>query len=423
MKIIQGILLIPLLLFAALMIFSGKSDAQYPEDPAFTPPEGFYLEYIVLFSETEGKNRLRLFTSIIYDDLTFLKTDGEFKAEYRATFSILDKNGKYIDSQRLNRLITTGDFFDTNSRAKFDRLMVDFDLPPGEYKVILEFKDRESRKSLQQEKTVQVQSLTESKLLISGPILLDSVKIAEDETIDLRTGVSGDIFDGGKNIWVYFEVYSQKFPADLNILYRLLDDKGQERITGSYSRTTENPILRDKFLLETKEFNYGNYTLSLIVTCGEASAQKSRRFRIHWPGLPPIITNLDAAIEQLNYIASEREIARMKENYQVRRLEMFVKFWSKWSKGDEVEGYKLMEEYYRRIHEANQLFPEGGWKSDRGHVYVVHGPPSEIDRHPYDLYSKAYEIWYYLEDNKRFIFVDEGGFGDFRLQSPFWGGN
>jgi len=412
-----------LLIIIATSILSSRTLAQFPEDPEFASSRGFYLGHIILFTEDSDKSRLRLFASVIFDDLTFLKNDGEFRAEYKATFSVVDENGKYIDSKRISRTLTTTDYFRTNSRNDFDRLTTNFDLNPGDYTVIFEFIDRESRESHQQELKVNVPSIGDSDMIISGPILLDSVMIADDGGIDLHPGVSGKMFDGGKNIWVYFEVYSKIFPVQIDIIYTLLDDKGQERISGNFQRQIENPVLRDKFRLDIDQFNFGQYKLVLKAVAGNKSTQKSRTFRIHFPGLPPSITNLEEAIDQLRYIATEREIVRMKEYYQTKRLDMFVKFWTNWAQGDEIEGYKLMEEYYRRIWESNKLFSEGGWKSDRGHVYLIHGPPSEVDRHPYDLYSKAYEIWYYLEENKRFVFVDEGGFGDYRLQSPFWGGN
>lgn len=420
MKNHLSVLLTQALFLAVLACFSNVGQAQYAEDPIYAPPAGFYLDYIILFTDDVERSRLKIFASVIYDDLTFLKSENRFSAEYRATFSIIDEDGNYADSKRLNRNIFTENYFDTNSRNKFDRLEIDFDLPPGEYTVIFEFMDKDSRDSKRKEKKISIPRLDESDLLISGPILLDTTIVSEEGKIILKPGVSGDIFDGLNDIWVYFEVLSRNYPIDLEIDYHLIDSDGEDRITGNFTRSIKGPILRDRFPLAIKEFPFDNYRLLLVVRAGEYSAQNKRRFRIHWPGLPPAITNLDEAIDQLRYIASEREITRLKENYRGRRLEMFIKFWENWA-DDEIEGYKLMEEYYRRVWEAGQLFSEGGWKCDRGHVYLVHGPPSEIDRHPYDIYTKAYEIWYYLEDNKRFVFVDEGGFGDYKLKSPFWG--
>ncbi|CUS97606.1 GWxTD domain-containing protein [Candidatus Kryptonium thompsonii] len=81
-----------------------------------------------------------------------------------------------------------------------------------------------------------------------------------------------------------------------------------------------------------------------------------------------------------------------------------------------------MEEYYSRVKYANEHFGHylEGWKTDMGMVYIIFGPPSSVDRHPFDINAKPYEIWYYYEINRRFIFLDETGFGDYRLITPLW---
>jgi hypothetical protein len=43
-----------------------------------------------------------------------------------------------------------------------------------------------------------------------------------------------------------------------------------------------------------------------------------------------------------------------------------------------------------------------------------------VDRHPFEVDSKPYEIWAYYELNYSIVFVDETGFGDYRLQTPIW---
>jgi len=380
---------------------------------------GFNTDYIVLFTDEAGKRRLRVFANVLYDDLQFLKENDKFKANYRVTFSLLDDKGNYITSDRIDREIVTEDYYATNSRTQYDWVEANFDLSPGNYKLILELLDKDSRSINRVEKEIKVSSFKDEDILITGPILLDTVIVDENHNVSLKPSVSGAVFSGEESIWVYFEVMCREYPADLAISYHLIDSKGSERLTGDFNRHIEAPVLKDKFRLELKEFDFDDYQLVLKVTQGKKQASKTKKFRIHWPELPPTIHDLDKAIEQLTYIATEREITKLQEDYEGRRLEMFLDYWRKWSK-TEAESFKLMEEYYRRIWESNQYFSEGGWKCDRGHVYVIYGPPGEVERHPYDLYSKAYEIWYYLEDNRQFIFVDEGGFGDYRLRSPLW---
>ena len=74
------------------------------------------------------------------------------------------------------------------------------------------------------------------------------------------------------------------------------------------------------------------------------------------------------------------------------------------------------EEQYRRIAYANEHFASAvpGWRTDRGHIYILYGPPDELEVYP------RKEIWLYrhvegIGDNATITFVDSSGRGDFRL--------
>ena len=82
---------------------------------------------------------------------------------------------------------------------------------------------------------------------------------------------------------------------------------------------------------------------------------------------------------------------------------------------------KFKEEHYRRIAYANEHFASGvpGWQTDRGHIYILYGPPDELEVHPHR------EDWLYhhvpgVGDNAQITFVDSSGHGDFRLSPSPW---
>lgn len=95
--------------------------------------------------------------------------------------------------------------------------------------------------------------------------------------------------------------------------------------------------------------------------------------------------------------------------------------------------YKI--EYYRRILYANENFTAGipGWKTDRGRIYIMFGPPDRIESMPagghYHRKRKEggghtsvfpFEIWEYrhilgVGDDIELEFVDDGGGGLYEL--------
>jgi GWxTD domain-containing protein len=59
-------------------------------------------------------------------------------------------------------------------------------------------------------------------------------------------------------------------------------------------------------------------------------------------------------------------------------------FWERRNPAPGAASNAFREEHYRRIAYANNRFNGSvpGWKSDRGRMYIIFGPPDEIDSHP-----------------------------------------
>ena len=54
------------------------------------------------------------------------------------------------------------------------------------------------------------------------------------------------------------------------------------------------------------------------------------------------------------------------------------------------------------------------WETDRGRVYVIYGPPDDIETELFQGEQVPYEIWYYYGGgNESFVFADRNGTGNF----------
>jgi GWxTD domain-containing protein len=131
--------------------------------------------------------------------------------------------------------------------------------------------------------------------------------------------------------------------------------------------------------------------------------------------------------EVVYIIAPEERSAFQKLSTDKERDEFIEQFWRRRDPAPGTGRNKFQEEHYRRIAYANERFPtmsgKTGWRTDRGRIYIVDGPPDEIDSHPNGRAEIAYpfESWRYryLEGygaNATFTFFDRGRNGDYRLQ-------
>ena len=129
--------------------------------------------------------------------------------------------------------------------------------------------------------------------------------------------------------------------------------------------------------------------------------------------------------EDVVYIISDQEKAAFERLNTDEERRMFVdQFWARRDPTPGTAENKVKEQHYHRLAYANQHFRTAsgtpGWRTDRGHMYIVYGPPDEIDSHPKTASANGIEEWLYrhvegLGDNRFFTLLDKTGSGDFRL--------
>src|SRR5215472_8421237 len=139
--------------------------------------------------------------------------------------------------------------------------------------------------------------------------------------------------------------------------------------------------------------------------------------------------------EDVAYIISDEERAAFKKLSTDDERETFIEnFWLRRDPTPDTEENEFKEEHYRRIAYANERFASGipGWKTDRGRIYIVYGPPDEKDEHPsggtYDrpfeegggtTSTFPFEKWRYryiegMGNNVTLEFVDKSLTGEYR---------
>jgi GWxTD domain-containing protein len=89
--------------------------------------------------------------------------------------------------------------------------------------------------------------------------------------------------------------------------------------------------------------------------------------------------------KDVTYIISpEERKAFMQLSNEEEREQFIESFWDRRNPDPDSEDNEFKDEHYRRIEYANEHFQGGkpGWMTDRGRIYIVYGPPDEIDAHP-----------------------------------------
>ena len=89
--------------------------------------------------------------------------------------------------------------------------------------------------------------------------------------------------------------------------------------------------------------------------------------------------------EEVPYIITDEERSAFKKFTTDEEREQFIEmFWERRNPSPGSAENEFKEEYYRRIAYTNEHYASGipGWKTDRGRIYIMWGPPDENESHP-----------------------------------------
>ena len=127
-------------------------------------------------------------------------------------------------------------------------------------------------------------------------------------------------------------------------------------------------------------------------------------------GFPRVLNRVQLA-PPLRYITTRKEYERLTGPDDNDSLKYVAdRFWLK-AAGSIERGQEIIADYYGRVEKANANFTSylEGWKTDRGIIYIIYGPPSEVYR---DVKG---ETWIYGDRNSQLSYI----FNFVKVPNPF----
>jgi GWxTD domain-containing protein len=142
--------------------------------------------------------------------------------------------------------------------------------------------------------------------------------------------------------------------------------------------TTDDTLQFEKTGLYYFELNGAKMGQSVIVTDPQ------------YPGT----NSFDELVRNLRYLTTEEEYEKMATSFE--KKELFDKFWLNNTKSED-KARVAVKEYYKRVRSANDIFTsyKEGWKTDRGMIYIIFGPPNRVfisDEAEMWIYEKSFEL-------------------------------
>jgi GWxTD domain-containing protein len=412
-------------LFLVFLFSTGFIYSQ-PENPTLYVQTGAkYFQDFLNFMDDNNQSRVDIFIQVPFAAVQFERTSKGFEGGYSVTVSIYMEDGETLYLEKLwNEKISTKSFKESSAKENFNLSYRSIKLTPGKYFIKTTVTDRDSRKEYFSNNYYNMKDFSKK------PSISDIMLIAQMTNVEgnnkIIPNVSRNVSENKKEINIFFEIYSDS-STEYNIDY-LVTNKDKKIL---YEHSGKQSITEDKTqvfytISDSTLLSLGNYILTVRLkdNSNNILASTSKTFYSRWVGLPATVDNIDGAIDQLIYIANPDEIDHMEDGKdEEEKSKRFLEYWKSKDPSPGNDENEVFQEYFGRVNFANEQFSHyrEGWQTDRGMVFIILGPPNNVDRHPFEYDSKPYEIWEYYEINRSFTFLDETGFGDYRLITPMYG--
>jgi len=401
----------------------------YAQIPRFTntrrnPKQDHLFLYKIFSMPTENPDTVRFifYAKIANDLLQFVLKDSLYSAQYELTVVIRNTQGESIAGRIKKRTVSTKNFAMTNARDQFTEEKWNFDLSPGEYNLVIELLDKETKHPLRKKEKIVLPNFFSKPFTATDLLFFHAPKgdsLSQKEIFPVFPPVRSLSDD---SLWVKFFICSDGSPRRLHLRQTFLKDDTQPTLVDSFSLTLTSKIQPIALNLN-QELAFGQYTLVIQIIEEKNKMELKSPFYVRWGSHSTFLPNLEQAAEVLYYIMDRDQWNQLKKLPREEKEKALEKFWKERDPDPSTENNELEEEYYRRVEFANQNFSPwrksvDGWRTDRGRIYIIYGPPPDVERPTTSTGEPGnYEIWYYRNLQKRFVFLIGSDFGDYRLIS------
>jgi GWxTD domain-containing protein len=403
-------------LMALALPLAGHAQESGGELPQCSHLPPYFCADAAYFMSDDDAVVVEVYFSVCNAGLQFVKSGDGYRASGDISAVLLDGKDDQVAGDTYRIRLFSGDYGGTNSIDSCTSRMMAFRARPGDFKLVFGLYDRDSRIKSVVEATLKVPDL-------SGFPSLSDIRFLEkggDPTEGrgaLVSNVRRIYTEQTDSIPYYFEVYCGEAGDSLELVRKVSGRDGEKVLETSDRSAGSGTVARLEGLRADTLAN-GRYTLELEVRRGgEVLASRAKDFEIRRQSFH-LDRDMEEAVAILTYIASGGEVDRFEKASEEERKRIWEEFWREKDPTPGTPRNELLEEHLQRFRYANDHFGVGltqGWRTDRGRIYIIYGQPDEVESHPFEIGTKPTEVWYYYTKGRRFVFIDETGFGDYVL--------
>ncbi|MDH7515998.1 MAG: GWxTD domain-containing protein [Bacteroidota bacterium] len=401
------------------------------------------------FRYDEQVSYVEIYYAFPRGSLSYVRGTDAFEAAVIMSVVIAEDGGYRQPVARVWRVpVTLTDTAEASSRMMVGK--VTFTLAPARYRMTVTARE-ETKPESADTLTIplEIRAFPSRAPLFSDIELCTSIRQVENDpanmfyknTLEVVPNPPALYGDSQPVLYYYAELYNGNLDPYL-IRSEVVSAFGSTLLSRTQRKSGSHASRVEAGSLNVSALPSGTYTMILSYgdTSGTMRISQSKRFYVYNPlvvaDTQQIIhaaesiafefveaseSELDEAFETATYIATsdERSAWKALKGAEAKR-KFLTAFWKQRDADASTPENEFYIEYMRRLRIANEKFRtayRAGWKTDRGRVFLMYGPPDYVERNQVESDAKPYERWRYdaIQGGVEFIFVDKGGFNNLEL--------
>lgn len=375
------------------------------------PPISFVGQ--LAFLAGRGDSTLTLMAlSLDNRTLAFQRSGRDFVARYRVEMAFQRPDQLPVFYAR-SEVVSVGTFQETQRAEESVVFQQAFLLEPDEYRVTVTIRDPGSASFSQTEDTVRVPGLPVGST--TAPILVYEAtprnNIWSEPQILLNP--RGMVAHGDDSLSVYIEAYGLEGTRE--VPFRATDEIGNESHATTLSFEGGRAVEARLLHLPAETPSLGR----LVLRVGEDGDSTRQTIALVSFSRSWALTNYDNLFTLLRYFGHDERLDALRRAAPEERPALWRAFWRETDPEPNTPDNEALDRYFTRLAIANQRFRDeggagGGWRTDRGEVYVTLGEPDLIQESPPGDNTR-YVLWDYSNYNTRILFEGALGFSRMRM--------
>jgi len=361
---------------------------------------------------------VEVYFDVCNEGLQFVKTGDGYGAAADLSAVLWDDKERQVAGDTYRIKLYASMYSGTTSVDSCHTRVLAFKARPGDFDLRLGLYDRDSRARSTLETALRIPSLTDYPSLSDVELLKRGDGVHTGERDGFIPNITRIYSAERDSVPFYYEVYHGGADDTVGIVHEILSTDGVKLLETS-ATSVGGGRTGHLVMLPTDTLSNGRYTLKVIVrtALGDRVLSRAEDFEIRHETFH-LGRDLDQAVALLTYVAGTGEIDAFEKAGEEERKRLWEEFWRGKDPTPGTPRNEFFEEHLRRFRYANEHYRAPlaeGWKTDRGRIYVLFGEPDEVETYPFEMGRKPTEIWHYFGGGRRFVFVDETGFGDYVL--------